>query len=262
MPKVQTHIAPPLSIMSADTTTDTVQATSLFTGHLLNKKNEKPTLHFTNYDYGVTAILFAAFVLFVWLYSANSKRLSQVIKGFNLSRFATQMGRDEVSLGNRVSIFLSCLFILIFSLFISQVATYYGYNDGHDQMRFFIRSAMFITAAYTIKIIVVRLFGSVFQTQKEANDYGMMIFLFCNMLGLFLLPVVVCLAFVSDISPTIFVYTGLGIFALFLCIRLLKGIIIGFNSVRVSRFYLFLYLCTLEILPFIIGIKLFILNTK
>ena len=255
-------IAPPSAIMSLDTMGDTLHTRSLFKDHLLTQKTNEPTLHFTNYDYGLTAVLFIAFILFVWLYSSNSKRLNQVIKGFYLSRFVNQTGRNELSLGNRVSIFLTGLFIITFSLFITQTASYYGYNKASGQMIFFLRTAVFVFGAYGIKIIVVRIFGFVFENQKEANDYSMMIFLFCNMLGMFLLPVVVCLAFVKDLSPAIFVYTGMGIFALFLCVRLLKGLIIGINSVRVSKFYLFLYLCSLEILPFVIGIKLFILNSK
>lgn len=242
--------------------TDTLNATSLFEDHLLPKKTNEPQLHFTRFDYAVSAILLIAFILFVWLYSANRKKLDQVIKGFYMNRYTSQLGRDELSLGNRVSIFLTGLFIITFSLFITQTANYYGFTEGVTQTVFFIRTAVFICLAYGVKILVVKLIGFIFQNQKESNDYSIMIFLFCNTLGMFLLPVVICLAFVRDVSPLVFIYTGLGIFALFLCIRLLKGIIIGFNSVRVSKFYLFLYLCTLEILPFVIGIKLFMLNIK
>jgi hypothetical protein len=259
LPDTISYITPHASTVD---TVDTLQATSLFEDHLLTKKTSEPQPHFTSFDYSVAAILFLAFVLFVWLYSSNRKRLDQAIKGFYLSRYASQMGRDELSLGNRVSLFLATLFIITFSLFITQTAGYYGYIRGLTPGGFFIRTAVFISIAYGVKILAVRFFGFIFQNQKESNDYAVMIFLFCNTLGMFLLPVVICLAFVEDVSPLIFIYTGLGIFALFLCIRLLKGIIIGFNSVRVSRFYLFLYLCTLEILPFVIGIKLFMLNNK
>jgi hypothetical protein len=77
-----------------------------------------------------------------------------------------------------------------------------------------------------------------------------------------MLPVVVGLAFVKQLPTHLFIYTGAGIFVSFLCIRLLRGAIIGFNSIRISKFYLFLYLCTLEILPFVIMVKLFMLKIK
>jgi len=74
-------------------------------------------------------------------------------------------------------------------------------------------------------------------------------------LGLFMLPVVMCLAFVKQISPLVFIYSGFGLISVFLFTRLARGLIIGFNSMRVSKFYLFLYLCTLEFLPLLFAVK-------
>ncbi|MBL7890070.1 MAG: DUF4271 domain-containing protein, partial [Bacteroidia bacterium] len=60
------------------------------------------------------------------------------------------------------------------------------------------------------------------------------------------------------VSIEIFIKIGLYLLALFLFTRMVRGLIIGLNSVRVSKFYLFLYLCSLEILPLIVMIKIFI----
>jgi hypothetical protein len=84
-------------------------------------------------------------------------------------------------------------------------------------------------------------------------------FVFINLLGLIMLPVVICLEFVKHVNPVVFIYTGLFLIIGFLCMRLLRGIVIGMRSNRVSKFYLFLYLCTLEIVPFVILVKLFML---
>jgi hypothetical protein len=70
------------------------------------------------------------------------------------------------------------------------------------------------------------------------------------------------MACVKDVSPEVFIYSGGSVFVLLLLIRVLRGVLIGFNSIRVSKFYLFLYLCTLEILPFVIMAKLFMQNVN
>lgn len=238
---------------------DTGSTTSLFEGHLLTKTSEKPQLHFTDFDFGVASLLLLTFILFVWLYSTNRKRLNQVVKSFYINRITNQLGREELSLGNRVSIFLSLLFIVSFSLFIFQTAEYYGYKHENDFV-FFLKLAIGIPLVYGLKILFVRFFGFIFQNQRESGDYSLLIFLFCNVLGLFLLPIVVCMAFVKDVSPEVFIYSGGSVFVLLLLIRVLRGVLIGFNSIRVSKFYLFLYLCTLEILPFVIMVKLFMQN--
>jgi hypothetical protein len=251
-----------IAVKSTMSSIDTSKTESLFHHNLLRVRKETPQLHITKYDYGVASILFFAYLLFVWLYAINRKRLNQVIKAFYVNRYANQLAREEVSIGNRVTIFLSTLFVLTFALFVSQVANYYGFFIGDNQFILFIKVALIIIAAYGLKMLSVRIFGFIFQTQKEANDYAMTVFLFCNTLGLFMLPVVVCLAFVKQAPSELFIYCGYIIFGSFLCIRLLRGLIIGLNSIRISKFYLFLYLCTLEILPFVIMVKLFLLKTR
>ncbi|MGZ4035068.1 MAG: DUF4271 domain-containing protein [Bacteroidia bacterium] len=258
-----------INIQSAGTTPqtsaavpDTSGTNSLFQNNFLKVKTPEPQLHTTHFDYGVAGILFFAFVLFVWLYAVNRKRLNQVIKAFYINRYANQLAREEISIGNRVTIFLSAMFVLTLALFITQLANYYGFYKGDNQFIFFIKVAVTIVGAYSLKIFSVWFFGYIFQNPKEASDYSTAIFLFCNTLGLFMLPIVIGLAFAKQIAPEIFVYSGYLILGSFLCIRLLRGVIIGFNSVRISKFYLFLYLCTLEILPFVIMVKLFILKIK
>ncbi|MGQ0828913.1 MAG: DUF4271 domain-containing protein [Bacteroidota bacterium] len=234
---------------------------SLFQDHLLSPKNKHPQIHYTDYDFGFAAIIFFLYVLYIWLYVSNRKRLTQIIKGFYINHYANQLAREEMILGNRVSVFLGVLFVFTITLFFIQVNEYYGLVVGNTFLLFTI-IALSIALVYGIKLAFIRLIGFVFKMNKEANEYRMSIFLFGNALGLFMFPVVICLAFVKQASPRIFIYIGLSIILIFLFMRLVRGLVIGLNSQRVSKFYLFLYLCTLEILPFVIAIKLFLLNIK
>ena len=247
----------PISSIKPESKKDTA---SIFQNSLLTAKDPKPVLHFTRYDYTVASILFFSFILFVWLYATNRKRLNQVISAFYVNRYANQLAREEISLGNRVSVFLSTLFVTTITLFILQVNQYYGFLLFQEGSFTFLFIGLIILVIYTGKMIVIRLLGFIFQVQKEALDYSTTVFLFGNTLGLFMMPIVICLSFARQVSPLIFIYSGFAILATFLCARLVRGLIIGINSTRVSRFYLFLYLCTLEILPFVVMMKLFFLK--
>ena len=129
-------------------------------------------------------------------------------------------------------------FLITISIFVTQVLSFY-------QVRLFENNsteviiALVIIVVYGIKFVVINLVGYIFQVQKEAKDYMMSVFLFCNTLGLFMLPLVICLSFVKQLSPAIFIYIGVVIIASFLCIRMVRGIFIGLKSQRVSKFYLF-----------------------
>jgi hypothetical protein len=70
-----------------------------------------------------------------------------------------------------------------------------------------------------------------------------------------MLPIVMCISFVRQVSPVVFIYSGEFIIVLFILIRIVRGAVIWLNGLRGYGFYLFLYLCTLEILPFAVLIK-------
>jgi hypothetical protein len=246
-----------LAVINAHLSADTAAAVSLFQKHLLEMKHQNPVIHYTQYDYLVTSVLFFSYSMFVWLYISNSKRLNQIVKGLYVGRYANQLAREEVSIGNRAVIFLSALFVLTLTLFFYQIASYFGFLQGDNVVGTFCIIALIIFSIYSVKLLVIRAVGFVFETQKEIREYTISVFLFCNTLGLFLLPVVICLAFLKQVNPSVFIYSGITLIAVFLFTRLIRGLIIGFNSTRVSKFYLFLYLCTLEIVPLVIMVKLF-----
>jgi hypothetical protein len=231
----------------------------MFGGHTLQPQHAKPQIHFTNYDYAVALILLFSFCVFVWLYVTNQKRLEQLIRGFYPNRSGNQLSRDEYSASNRMGFLLSVMFLFTISLFAGQVIEYYGIEirEGKTVMYFAIATGLVLM--YLLKFLTIRLSGFVFKVGKEALDYSSALFIFVNILGLFMLPVVICLEFVKQADPRIFIYTGYFFILGFLCMRVLRGLVIGISSSRVSKFYLFLYLCSLEMVPFVILVKLFML---
>lgn len=230
---------------------------SLFQHHELPLQHSRPLIHLTNYDYVVALVLFISFSTFVWLYVANTKKLEQLIRGFYVTRMGTQPSRDEYSASNRVGFLLSILFLFTMTLFAGQAIEYFRIDAKMSKTTMYIVIASGLILMYLAKYIAISLSGFIFKVEKEASDYSAAMFIFINLLGLFMLPVVICLEFVKQLNPVIFIYAGMFFVLSFLCIRLWRGIVIGFSSNRVSKFYLFLYLCTLEIVPFIILVKLF-----
>ncbi len=264
--KPSINIAPADSAkaISADTLAqDSLAANSLFKSHLLPLKSKEPQLHITSSDFWVAGILLLLYTLFVWLYVSNRKKLNQVIQAFYINRSGGQLTRDDLALGNRVSVFLSIFFIVNLTLFIRHLLPYYGFDFFDSNVTLLgIVTAILVIMTYGIKFLVIRLLGYIFKVQKETSEYAMLVFLFCNTLGLFLLPIVIGLSFIEQVSPSVFIKGGLAIIAVFIGVRTVRGLFLGLNSPRISKFYLFMYLCTLEILPFIILAKLFMLEVK
>jgi hypothetical protein len=215
---------------------DSAAAVSLFQDHLLKVKNEQPIIHYTRYDYLVTSILFFSYIMFVWLYISNRKRLHQIVAGLYAGRYANQLAREEVSVGNRVVIFLSALFVFTVTLFFYQTASYFGFLPFPNIIAAFFVTALIIFSIYSVKLLVIKLLGFLFEAQKEIREYTISVFLFCNAVGLFMLPIVICLSFLKQVNPSVFIYSGLLVIGVFFITRLVRGVIIGLSSTRVSKF--------------------------
>jgi hypothetical protein len=236
---------------------DTIHTVSLFKNHLLIPKNNETKLHITNYNYLITVLLLFLFGFFVWLYSTNRTRLSQIIKGFYINRVANQIVREDYSFGNRFAVFLSLIFIFSLSIFISQTLHFYDINIFPPSFSFIIIMGV-VVFCYALKLII----GSIFEVQKPCSDYLMTVFLFCNVLGIFLLPLVITISFAKQLTPQVFIFIGFIMVILFFLVRIIRGIYIGLITYRLPKFYLFLYLCALEILPLIFLIKLFFIKSN
>lgn len=247
-------VAPP------GTVRDTSAAPSLFTGHELTPGNLRPEPLPVNHAFWLFTLLFTAFALYVSLRVIYGKRFKQEIGAFFTSRLINQMMREEYGLSNRVSMGLSLLYFMIFSLFLYQVATYYGHFDLHKKAGPELYFKVFggVVVLQALKLLVVRMLGKVFRTEAAVNEYIFTIFLYNKALGLFLFPVTISIAFVTLIPVPYFIIAGWIIVSIVLVYRTLRALASGIQMAGISKYYLFLYLCTLELLPLIVLIKVFI----
>ena len=194
-----------------------------------------------------------------YLYSAFNTRFNTFIKAVFLSRFSVQASREERSLSHPFSLLLSLNFILITSLFVLQVITseVFFHTEIDFSLLSFLLVALVISGIYFIKIIFLRIFSFILDKQEAISEYLFIIFLLSQFLGIVLLPVVICTAYGPALLAHACVYLGmLLLFSAFL-VRVGKGISMVMLGRQATLFYLILYLCTLEILPLLIGIKLF-----
>lgn len=240
---------------------DTIEGTapSLFTGHEAQPRSLEPKPHESSHPFWMFGLLFTVFVVFVSLRVLYGKRLRQEIDAFFTSRAVNQLMREEHALSNRVSISLTILFLTLLSLFLYQSFTYYGYF-GYDNFTgpvFFLRIFGFVVVLFAIKLLVVRTLGGLFKVEMASSEYIFNIFLYHKALGMFLFPITIAIAFVREVPVHYSITAGWVVVATVLCYRTLRTLLAGIQTAGISKYYLFLYLCTLEILPLIVLIKLF-----
>lgn len=233
---------------------------SVFEQHVLKARDteqQKPP-----YGNNVFYSLILGFILLVLAVArqANNKRFREMISAFFVPRIASQVQREENSAFNRTSFTLGALFVFSGGLFLFQLASFFGVYPllawGNAAYLIFC-AAIFLV--YTVKIASLRVLAYVFRTEALFSEYVFLIVLFNQVLGLALIPVTACIAFVHVADAAYFVFTGIALVAGIFIYRLLRAIIGVFSRPNVSGFYLFLYLCTLEFLPMAILVKSFML---
>jgi hypothetical protein len=210
----------------------------------------------TNANWWVAGVLFTCFTMLVILRVFDHRRLLQLFNGMLRQSSVSLLYREEYALTGRVSILLLINYLLVVPLFIWQVCQYMQLEV--EGLAGFGLTMLAFAVAYFVKIVTTRILGLIFEMREAAAEYSYNILLFNKTTGLVLFPLVLLIAYAHQVPPHILIYTGLLILLIMLIYRLLRLILIGLSASNVSFFYIILYLCTLEILPFIVIIKLFV----
>jgi hypothetical protein len=242
-------------------------AISFFKGHELPARDLPRELEKTKgYDAFLSLILLTAFSLFVIVKVYSPRKLRQTFTAFIKPAALHQLLREEYAFSNRSSVLLLIMSLLTLPLFAYQAAGYAGSNTFlfhfvHTKgLLAYAGIMLFVFLAYLVKILTIKFLANTLTVRSSGSEYIYTILLFNKVAGLVMLPLVLLIAFARQLPTTISLYTGLGILSILLIYRSLRMVQIGISTSGVSILYLFLYLCTLEIMPFVVLIKLFMFS--
>ena len=232
--------------------------TDIYKGHLLHPSHSQPQDRTTISPGWLFPIVLVALSVFAALRIFYNKYFHQMLIAFYNNNLTNQIVRDENILVQRASVYLSLVFNLIAALFLYLISIYFGWELGGIGTGFsrFLFFAIGVSFIYTLKFLVLKISGWLFNLDREMATYIFNIFLINNILGIVLLPFI-CLMAYNQLFPTSWLITySLVLTAIAFAYRLFRGILIGFNTSTFSPLYLFLYLCALEIAPLMILIRL------
>jgi hypothetical protein len=186
----------------------------------------------------------------------NYKRISHLFKAFLLPHFTNQFIR-EGNIMREFFIYPALLTYFISISFLISTALHYflHFNFGFSQS---LLISLFVLFFFIFRILIIKFIGWVFRTSREAFEYMINNMIFSIVSGVFLFPLVFFMNFSSHFISEILLYLIMIIIGIIFIYRTIRGLMIGLSSERYSLYYLFLYLCTVEILPLYISVKLLI----
>lgn len=158
------------------------------------------------------------------------------------------------------SFLLNIFFFLLAGFYLSFWIEQAAYNPYQNFWQLFAYLLLALSGAYLIKYSTLRLTGWLFRAREAADSYLFTVFTINKMTGIFLLPLVVVMAFSA--AP---VFTGaLALSWVVLIALLLYRLLLSFRVVRkqvqLSGFHFLLYVAGFEIVPLLVIYKLIVLN--
>jgi hypothetical protein len=170
-----------------------------------------------------------------------------------------QQIRDQVLQSPLPSLMLNILFIISTGLFLSFVADYYNIVPGMNRWLLLFYCCLLLTAIYMGKFILLKMIGWMFNIRSAADTYIFIVFLVNKMMGIYLLPVLLLMAFAKGPFLTILITLTY----CFIVILFIYRFIIAYrpvrNEIKLSRFHFFIYLCAFEIAPLLLIYKVLLI---
>lgn len=208
--------------------------------------------------YGSQWIIFTVFSLllvFAILRFTFAKELQSIIQSFFDHRFLSQSTSFSSILNTWPFLFFYLLFGLTIGMYLFLVGKYLQLSYGWTDFYWYLILSITVMGLFTLKIFVLQFLGFVLHVTKAVNTYISILFLGYFQAALLFLPLILAFALSPVGYAVYFLYFGIGLTVLVLSYQLVRAFIHIISHYQFPKFYIFIYLCALEICPLLILIK-------
>jgi hypothetical protein len=198
----------------------------------------------------ISLVLYAALLNIIF-----NKNIKNVFLSFYSKRALTQAGKDDAQINFWAFIGLFLLFGLTFGLFLYQLASYKSIYYSVSGFRLFTSFVLVILLLFAMKFLVLKFVGFIFDIQKLVTEYVSILYLTYFNIAFVFLPVTVCFSLLAAQFIPILLAIAIVLIVIIFTWLYLRSSVNIISNFRFHKFYLFIYLCALEICPILILIK-------
>jgi hypothetical protein len=184
-----------------------------------------------------------------------SKDFESVWQSFYNKRILSQVSKEDNLINSWTFLALFLLFGLTFGLFLYQLAAYYHVFYSISGFQLFISLSLIIIVLFAVKFLILKFIGFVFNINKLVSEYLSVLYLTYFNIAFVFLPLAVCFSLLTNqLIPYILAIALILIIIIFIW-QYLRSSVNIISNILFHKFYLFVYLCALEICPILILIK-------
>ncbi len=184
-----------------------------------------------------------------------SSQLNVIIRAVYSSSAFAQLNKEEKIYNRWPFLLLYILFGFVIGMFVFLGANSFYSHPFDRSISFYIVISWGIILYFSLKVVVIKLLGVVFEVQPLAKEYNSIVFLSYFNGAIFLLPIIVILAFLPQAQVDFWFLFFSFLLLVFILLQIARACYYTLMTYKLSKFYLILYFCTLEIGPLIIIMK-------
>ena len=206
-------------------------------------------------DWVIGVILFSVMLL-GWVRLLYRKYLTRTLNAVYNFQVSTKLFYENNNVFTRFSLILNMLFIINLSLLFTLIHHIFDLHFfKENNILLFFNILKYLLSYFVLKSTVLYFVSFIFKATKPTLEYLHNIYIYKKVLGILLLPMVILIAFSPETIKDMTIYISLFLISLMFVSRIFRAYLLSIR-IKFSIFYLFLYLCTIEILPLLIISKI------
>ncbi|MCQ2277488.1 MAG: DUF4271 domain-containing protein [Bacteroidales bacterium] len=200
-----------------------------------------------------TILICASLFLLTLIIVPFRRKFSLIIKSFFSQRHYSLMNRESRILEERVYIFTLLFDLLVFATGLLVIIQHFMSQSLEKIHPMAVFGILFVglLIIYWLKYLVYFIYSKLFEHSKELTSINLYKFLFITVAALVLFPFVIIAQYTGHFAV---MYGYIPVFVAFYVLFAYK--MLKINPRNINLFNFFLYFCTLEILPYVLLVKL------
>lgn len=204
----------------------------------------------------IISLILAALFLIGIIKTYYQKEAQIILLGVFKRAGLIKLLQDENTMMRRCIVLLMLLFFIISPVFVYQLSGFYNLKTAFlPYFPAYFQLLMIGAGALSLKLLTIQFIGRLFYTQEESASYILVIVVMNCILGIAFIPITLGIQLANAPLNELFLNSGLIFFCLLYLYSLIVGWVSGIRNSNLSKFHLFLYFCSLEILPLFLIIK-------
>lgn len=194
-------------------------------------------------------------ILYAVLFGYFSEQSKQILAAAVKTQSRGLLERADSEMMKKVGKYMNLLFFSNVLLFIHALINHYGFFAQATTGEYLLLFSIVI-GVFAIKYLFHRFLGTLFKTEQETFLFLENLYLKYKLYGVFVFPIILTVLFSNTFAQVAVIVGILGFFIMWI-ISTLFALRLGLMLKSFPKYYSFLYICTLEILPLALAVQIF-----